>query len=162
MITSVNGMAQDKSNSNETIDIWSTSGDYQDLSNFAIRPFVHDGIKFQSVEQAFQFEKSKYSPKTPQNDSVGKSIRGTAIGSRLRGLGKKFVGLDTKTWDNNTSAIMEQLMTESFEQNPNALQRLLSTGSAKLTHNNEREGSKWRTEFPRILMKVRDKLGRAQ
>lgn len=48
----------------------------------------------------------------------------------------------------------------SFEQNPKAAQRLLDTGNATLTHTQDR--SKWKTEFPRLLMEVRDELRKSQ
>lgn len=51
---------------------------------------------------------------------------------------------------------MRDLLLESFSQNPEALQRLLSTGNATLTHTQDK--GKWGTEFPRILMEVRNEL----
>ena len=48
----------------------------------------------------------------------------------------------------------------AFEQNPQAAQRLLDTGNATLTHNQDK--SKWKTEFPRLLMEVRDELRKSQ
>lgn len=36
------------------------------------------------------------------------------------------------------------------------MERLLATGNAKFTHN--QDDSEWKTEFPRILMEVRDEL----
>ena len=142
----------------QTIDIWSNAGNYQDLSNFAIRPFTHLGIPFQSVEQAFQFYKTEFSPKDEYNHAVGQAIMTTTKGADLRRLGRQYRGLSTKEWDAMAPTIMKQLIKDSFEQNPDALQRLLSTGNSTLTHLREREGSRWRTEFPRILMEVRGEL----
>jgi hypothetical protein len=51
---------------------------------------------------------------------------------------------------------MKELIKASFEQNPQALQRLLATGDATLTHTQDK--SKWGTEFPKLLMEVRDEL----
>nr|DAH54946.1 MAG TPA: NADAR protein [Caudoviricetes sp.] len=51
---------------------------------------------------------------------------------------------------------MKQLLKESFEQNPQALQRLLGTGNSTLTHVQDR--GKWGNEFPRLLMEVREEL----
>jgi predicted NAD-dependent protein-ADP-ribosyltransferase YbiA (DUF1768 family) len=51
---------------------------------------------------------------------------------------------------------MHDLIKASFEQNLEALQKLLATGNATLTHT--QDGSKWKTEFPRILMEVREEL----
>jgi hypothetical protein len=51
---------------------------------------------------------------------------------------------------------MKALLKLSFEQNPQALQRLLATGDATLTHTQDK--GKWRTEFPKLLMEVREEL----
>ena len=45
---------------------------------------------------------------------------------------------------------------ESFKQNPEALQRLLNTGEAVLTHVQDK--TRWGNEFPKLLMRVRDEL----
>jgi hypothetical protein len=44
----------------------------------------------------------------------------------------------------------------SFEQNPEALEKLLATGNAELTHTQDK--GKWGKEFPKILMEVRKEL----
>lgn len=54
----------------------------------------------------------------------------------------------------------EAIVKESFEQNPQALQILLSTGNATLTH--VQDNSKWGKEFPRLLMEVRYELKRSR
>jgi len=51
---------------------------------------------------------------------------------------------------------MKALIKASFEQNPQALQRLLATGNATLTHTQDK--GKWGTEFPKLLMEVREEL----
>lgn len=65
-----------------------------------------------------------------------------------------------KVWDERSSKIMKALIKASFEQNPQAAQILLDTGNATLTHNQDK--SKWKTEFPRLLMEVRDELRKSQ
>lgn len=65
-----------------------------------------------------------------------------------------------KVWDERSSKIMKALIKASFEQNSKAAQRLLDTGNATLTHTQDR--SKWKTEFPRLLMEVRDELRKSQ
>ena len=60
------------------------------------------------------------------------------------------------TWDKLSLKAMKMLIKASFEQNPQALQKLLDTGSATLTHTQDK--GKWGTEFPRILMEVREEL----
>lgn len=144
------------STSNQTMNIYFGTNENADLSNLAIRPFTHLGIQFQSVEQAFQFYKTEFSPKDEYNHAVGQAIMTTTKGSDLRRLGRQYRGLSTKEWDAMAPTIMKQLIKDSFEQNPDALQRLLSTGNTTLTHIQDR--GRWGIEFPRILMEVREEL----
>lgn len=156
-----------------TVNIYAGTGENADLSNFAIRPFTHhfnDGsVKdFQSVEQAFQYIKASEFADTRSNDGntrpSGKSIQAeimdTTTGSQLRSLGKQIRNLNIQAWDRSSSFVMKQLLKESFEQNPQALQRLLSTGNSILTH--IQDNGKWGNEFPKLLMEVREELRKKQ
>ena len=156
-----------------TVNIYAGTGENADLSNFAIRPFTHhfnDGSvkEFQSVEQAFQYIKASKFADTRSNDgntrSSGKSIQAeimeTTTGSQLRSLGRQIRNLNVQAWDRSSSFIMKQLLKESFEQNPQAMQRLLSTGNSILT--NIQDNGKWGKEFPRLLMEVRYELKKKQ
>lgn len=156
-----------------TVNIYAGAGENADLSNFAIRPFTHhfnDGSikEFQSVEQAFQYIKASKFADTRSNDGntrpSGKSIQAeimdTTTGSQLRSLGRQIKNLNVQAWDRSSSFVMKQLLKESFEQNPQALQRLLDTGNATLTH--VQDEGKWGKEFPRLLMEVRYELKKKQ
>ena len=154
------GTVQDQPQQTNTINIWYSSNENADLSNFAIRPFNYKGIKFDSVEQGFQFAKVGYSTNNRNNELTGNKILFEKSGSQLRKLGKQVEGLDIKEWEANKHRIIKEMIKASFEQNPKAKQRLLSTGDAVLTHNQER--SEWKTEFPRILMEVRNELRQEQ
>ena len=156
-----------------TVNIYAGTGENADLSNFAIRPFTHhfnDGSvkEFQSVEQAFQYIKASKFADTRSNDGntrpSGKSIQAeimdTTTGSQLRSLGRQIRNLNVQAWDRSSSFIMKQLLKESFEQNPQALQRLLSTGNSILTHIQDK--GKWGNEFPKLLMEVREELRKKQ
>ena len=155
------------------INIYASTNENYDLSNFAIRPFTHhfnDGsVKdFQSVEQAFQYIKASEFADTRSNDGntrpSGKSIQAeimdTTTGSQLRSLGRQIRNLNVQAWDRSSSFIMKQLLKESFQQNPQALQRLLSTGNSTITH--VQDNSKWGKEFPKLLMEVREELRKKQ
>lgn len=139
-----------------SINIYAGTGENADLSNFAIRPFNFRNMHFQSVEQAFQYYKWAYSSGDRQNEIIANKILLETSGANLRALGKQFKGLDTKAWDEASSKIMKELIKASFEQNNNAKQRLLATGNTTLTHNQDK--GKWGTEFPKLLMEVRDEL----
>ena len=83
-----------------------------------------------------------------------------AYGAQARSLGRQIVGLDTAAWNANSSKVMKAMIGRSFEDNPQALERLLSTGNATLTHTQDK--GKWGTEFPRLLMEVREELRQSQ
>lgn len=162
----------------ETINIYAGTGENVDLSNFAVRPFKYESfeptatvgdsilfgstkevnrvITFNTVEGAFQAQKLAYAaiPQTEKEDIENRLSK--ASGAEARKIGRSIQNLDRESWDAVSSTIMKDLITASFEQNPDALQRLLSTGNAILTHTQDK--GKWGTEFPRILMEVRDEL----
>ena len=66
-----------------------------------------------------------------------------------------FFGV-TEEWNRAGVKLMENLIRESFEQNPEAKQKLIDTGNAILTH--KQAQSPWRERFPEILMKVRSEF----
>ena len=150
------------------INIYAGTGENAELSNFAIRPFKAkepeqegDTVSFNSVEQAFQYFKTFFAnEKSPEERlevyEIADNILKTTNGGELRKLGKSIPSFDSKVWDENSSGYMKALMLESFIQNPDALAKLLATGNAKLTHTQDK--GKWGTEFPRLLMEVRDEL----
>ena len=144
----------------DKINIYAGTGENAELSNFAIRPFIHLGINFDSVEQAFQYYKTEFSPKNENNRAVASVIKDTKDGKRLRELGKEFKGLDQKVWDSMSPTIMKALLKDSFQQNPDALASLLATGNAELTHTQDK--GKWGKEFPKLLMEVRAELNTNQ
>ncbi len=159
--------------SDEKINIYAGTGENAELSNFAIRPFVPNAtkailgesatIKFNTVEGAFQAAKALYTNNLSKEDNdFNKSIVGrlqTATGAEAKSLGQQIKGLNSSEWDKVSSNIMKDLISASFEQNPNALNNLLATGNAELTHT--QDTGKWGKEFPRLLMEVREELSPA-
>lgn len=149
-----------------TINIYAGTGENADLSNFAIRPFTISGDKpessiriggnFQTVEGAFQAQKLVFSSMSDDEKEAVKKRLETASGSQAKSIGRKIKDLNTVSWDKASSDIMKDLLLESFSQNPEALNKLLSTGDATLTHTQDK--GKWGTEFPKILMEVRELL----
>ena len=152
--------------SSETINIYAGTGENADLSNFAVRPFTISGDKsessiriggnFQTVEGAFQAQKLVFSSMSDdEKEDIRKQLE-IASGSQARSIGRKIKDLNTVSWNKASSDVMRDLLLESFSQNPEALNRLLSTGDVTLTHTQDK--GKWGTEFPKILMEVRELL----
>ena len=161
--------------SDTKINIYARTNENADLSNFADRPFVIDkqllnelGIDessnifinrdFNTVEGAFQGMKLAFvNDPNDINDADNKLYKlQYANGAMARNIGRNIKNLDTQAWDANSSKVMKALIKTSFSQNPDAAQRLIDTGDATLTHTQDE--SKWSTEFPRILMEVREEL----
>lgn len=161
--------------SDTKINIYAGTNENADLSNFADRPFVIDkqllnelGINessnifinrdFNTVEGAFQGMKLAFvNDPNDINDADNKLYKlQYATGSMARNIGRNIKNLDTQAWNANSSKIMKALIKTSFSQNLDAAQRLIDTGDATLTHTQDE--SKWSTEFPRILMEVREEL----
>jgi len=140
------------------INIYAGTGENAELSNFAERPVTDAlGVSFKNVEAAFQYAKTNFA--TGNNDDIKMKLQ-TSSGAQARSLGQQIKGLNVTVWDNNSSAIMKSLIKESFMDNTKALNLLLSTGNAELTH--RQDNSKWGKEFPRLLMEVRKELGSTQ
>lgn len=161
--------------SDTKINIYAGTNENADLSNFADRPFVIDkqllnelGIDessnifinrdFNTVEGAFQGMKLAFvNDPNDINDADNKLYKlQYANGSMARNIGRNIKNLDTQAWNANSSKIMKALIKASFSQNPDVAQRLIDTGDTTLTHTQDE--SKWSTEFPRILMEVREEL----
>lgn len=150
---------EDKSSSNKTMNIWYSSNENKSLSNMAKRPFTYNGVTYNTVEGAFQAAKLNYSNaySEAQKEALRKKFS-TATGASAKTLGRSIKGLNKTEWDKASSGIMKELIKQSFDQNPDAKRSLLATGNATFTHNQESKTSKWRTEFPRILMEVRSEF----
>lgn len=146
---------------NDKINIYAGTNENAELSNFANRPFKYKGFDYFSVEQAFQHQKLRTSaPHSGAanylNDEVNVQILQAKTSAQAKALGKQIKQLNTVAWDRISSSIMKELLLESFKQNPDALQKLLATGNAELTHVQDK--SKWGKEFPKLLMEVREEL----
>ena len=148
------------------VNIFAGTGENAELSNFAKRPFTNrHGFTYNTVEGAFQAAKiaytevpGKYHDGNTETDAWHEMEEklGKATGKEAKRLGRTIKGLNTAEWNKNSSLEMKELIKRSFAQNPDALQELLATGNATLTHTQDK--SKWGKEFPRILMEVREEL----
>jgi predicted NAD-dependent protein-ADP-ribosyltransferase YbiA (DUF1768 family) len=145
------------------INIYASTGENAELSNFANRPFLTTGnLKFNTVEGAFQYWKVLFTDGAytiEEADALLEKLQ-NATGAEAKKIGRTIKNLNTAKWDAYSSRGMKKLLLESFEQNPDALAKLLATGNATLTHTQDK--GKWGTEFPKLLMEVRDELKTTQ
>ena len=97
---------------------------------------------YNSVEQAFQIAKIAFAFDGTDGaidnataEKIEHSIKeSTPSGAKRLGRTIPMSKLAISNWDKFSSKIMKELIKASFEQNPQALQRLLATGNATLTH----------------------------
>ena len=126
----------------KSINVYYNTNENRELSNLQERTFTFDGREYKSVEHAYQTLKSgKF------NESVYNRPN-------------DFVGTKRNTptnVDKSTNlSLMKSLVKASFEQNPSATKALLATGNSNITHT--QDNGIWKTEFPKILMEVRNEL----
>lgn len=121
------------------MDIWFAK-DKNVLSNLSYRPFMFMDRKYITVEHAYQSNKS--------------GSFDEATYSKNWKAGSKFIG---KRVNKEVSIrLMDYLIRDSMNQNPEVLIYLANTGSEILTHVKDR--GIWKTVFPKILMKIREEL----
>jgi predicted NAD-dependent protein-ADP-ribosyltransferase YbiA (DUF1768 family) len=151
----------------EKINVMFTSGEYKDLSNFAFKRFrtvIAGKYKvFLTVEGAFQASKLtktnsylKTRKLTPDQQKTLDSLV-KANGYNAKKIGAEIKDLNKAQWDKSSTAIMKKLITESFTQNPDKLEKLLETGNMQITHKLggvEQDNGR----FSKVLMEVRDEL----
>ena len=131
--------------------IWNRSKENEILSNLASRPFefkFKDDTRFyKSVEHAYQ------TLKTGEINEVIWEPKKWGDGSKFRDPKAKE---DRKT----NIDLMERLIRASFEfgtdKATEALALLKDSGNRTITHKGRYGSDIWTTEFPRILMKIRD------
>ena len=128
-------------------------------------------IQVPSVENLFQalkvlYADDKYFEKVGDDEEfrlskVGKELFLdilNATPAQARSKGKAVEGLYTKTWDNDAPFLMKVAIEQSFFSNPQAAQRLLATGEAKLTHTQDKEHPEWASATPSITSQLIDQL----
>ena len=140
------GNSTNTNQANEPINIWSTDKNgYETLSNLAPRPFTGlDNRLYHSVEHAYQtwksgmFDEAIYTNKRWANGWVK-------------------VNSTRKPNKNRNIDFMKRIMLQSFKQNEQAKELLLSTGNRPFTHNGYKPDI-WTGKFPELLAQVRQEL----
>ena len=164
---------ENTSTSLKVINVYSGTNEHPSLSNFADRPFKFNFSKygrditfsFKNVESAFQWFKLNYANKLtdqPQEVQQWAYTANTSDGVTSRIMGRKIQGLKVDEWNKISTNLMRDLMLASFEQNPESIKELLSTGDAVLTHNNEngipQDVINGESRFAKLLMEIRSEL----
>jgi len=125
------------------MNIWYGTNENAHLSNLYRRPFYDQNNRhYVSVEHAYQTWKS--------------GLFDVMTYEKQWRCGSKFIGKKAKTIDDWNIALMRRLISRSFNQNPEAKNALITTGTEPLTHTQDR--GIWQTKFPELLMDIRTEL----
>lgn len=141
------------SNSSKIEVIAEFRGEYYFLSNFFPAPQTFNGVTFQCAEAAFQAQKE------PARASEFADLDGR----KAKALGRRvYLPYD---WNDKRVAVMEQVVSNKFAENPNLAELLLATGEAELIEGNNWNDCFWgmcrgkgKNNLGKILMQVRAKL----
>lgn len=134
------------------INIYAGWNDLPILSNLSRCYFVFQNREFTSVEQAYMWHKASMF----KDKEIAKRILSTDSTRIIKRLGSRIKNFDAKYWDAKAYNIMKALIRASLQQNYRKRKALTSTGNALLTH--IPETSRWREDFPKILMELRTEL----
>ena len=136
-----------------SIEINSKSKKYGVLSNFGAKEFEVDGKTFPTVEHYFQWAKAVHC----KNFAMANRIKNASSAAQAKYFGShqlEMTKAQQASWDKFSRKVMKKGMREAFEQNDEAKDLLLSTGTALLTHY-------LGGPFADILMELREEFGGA-
>ena len=139
-----------------TGDITHFRGEYAFLSNFQDCEVYLDGMKFPSVENAYQ------AAKAPDIENRRKFQTMSAIEAKNY---SKYITNIPIDWNEKRLALMENLVFQKFNNNERLKELLLNTGNRQIIEGNYWHDTFWgicngvgENNLGKIIMKVRDEL----
>ena len=133
--------------------------EYSFLSNFYPSPLTYKGVRYPTVENAFQAQKVDNVPN--RADLIHEFTK--IPPSQAKRLGRKVPM--RSDWDVIKLNIMNELVDLKFTQNKHLAHKLLETGDAILIEGNTWNDTYWgvcrgtgKNHLGQILMRVRNKL----
>ena len=106
--------------------------EYHEFSNFFKCGLTYKNIKFNSVEQAYQYCKALLFG----DDRTAYLILCAVCPTKIKLLGKGVSGFDAVRWNGGREKLMRQLVGLKFSQNPDLKQKLCETGTMHLAEAN--------------------------
>jgi ribA/ribD-fused uncharacterized protein len=138
--------------------------DYHFLSNFAPAQVTLDGMKFSTVEHAYQAAKTLEPQEREQ-------ILGASTPGLARKMGRKLAL--RQDWPAIKVKVMQDLVAQKFDGHPDLVKLLLATGEAELVEGNTWHDNFWgdcrcprcagvtgQNQLGRLLMDVRERFRR--
>lgn len=111
----------------------SFDGQYEWLSNFAYSPFTFEGVKYPTVEHAFQALKMD----SPEWFNKVREATTPGLAKRLGRTGPR-----RKDWQKIRVSVMLKLLQAKFSQNEDLKEKLIATAGVEL-----QEGNTWGDTF---------------
>ena len=108
------------------------------LSNWYPRPFVVEGVQYAHVEQYMMAEKAKLFHDTERWNAIME----TDDPLQCRRLGRAVTPFDPVVWDACCHKVVKDGSRAKYEQNPDLMQFLLSTGDTIIAEASPRD-RKW-------------------
>lgn len=137
-------------------DITSFSGEHRFLSNFWFVPVHLDGVRYPSVEHAYQAAKTL-------DKKEREVIRTKPTPAAAKRAGRNVTL--RSDWNEVRLQIMANLLTEKFRHEPLRSDLLLKTGDRRLIENNTWGDTYWgvcrgvgQNNLGRLLMAVRERI----
>lgn len=146
----------------ETVNFYSTQGEYGCFSNFAAFPIVLDGKNWPTSEHYFQAQKFL---DDPRHQEAIRTERSPMIAARMGRDRSKKLRTD---WESVKDDVMLVAVRAKFNQHEELRAILLGTGDATLIENTKND-SYWgdggdgsgKNKLGQILMQVRSELSEA-
>lgn len=131
-------------------------GEYRFLSNFYISPISHDGIRFSSVEHAYQAAKTLDFGKRWEMSQIDQPGEVKRVGKALP---------LRPDWEHAKFLIMRELLVQKFVRYPDLRKKLLATNPAELIEGNNWGDTCWgvcmgkgENNLGKLLMAIRKEL----
>lgn len=116
-------------NKSHIVGFWHEYDDYGCLSNWYKTEFRYAGKIYTSVEQFMMYHKLM----TFRQYELAEKVMKTDDPAKAKSIGRtRFSNFDDKLWTRISSTIVKRAVRAKFEQNPELLNKLLSTGNAVL------------------------------
>lgn len=130
------------------------------FDNFSAFSFVFEGIRYQTVEHAYQAHKFKFTSKEIFDEIVNATSPGHA-----KMIARDHVDLVQKNWDDEKVNLMEKFLRAKLEQHPYVRKKLLETKDYLICEDSP-EDTFWgigkdkngQNELGKLWMKLRSEL----
>ena len=134
---------------------------YKHLSNLKSGRVLYGAFEFKTIEHAYQFTKACFFDDLETAYKIFHAKSGYYAKFESKKIVNNTSNISHSSWDKVKYEVIEDIMRVHYFdiRNTDKKELLLSTGDNVLTHKHKKLNlGEWETEFPRILMKIREEL----